>query len=73
VIETAIATALKTIDGNIDRFAHQYPADATETGIYPVRRARHGYAAGSHTGWTTGFWAGQLWLSYDVTQDAKYW
>jgi unsaturated chondroitin disaccharide hydrolase len=72
VIETAIASALRTIDRNIDSFSRDYPADATEHGIYPVRRARHGYPPGSHTGWTTGFWAGQLWLAYDLTHDAKY-
>jgi unsaturated chondroitin disaccharide hydrolase len=72
VIQTAIAAALKTIDGNLDAFAQHYPADATENGIYSVRRARHGYPEASHTGWTTGFWPGQLWLSYELTHDLKY-
>jgi unsaturated chondroitin disaccharide hydrolase len=72
VIESAIAAALTTVDRNLDTFARQYPADATDNGVYPVRHARHGYPAGSHTGWTTGFWAGQLWLAYDLTHEPKY-
>lgn len=72
MIQTATAAALTTVDRNLQAFVDTYPADATENGRYPVRRARHGYPEGSHTGWTTGFWAGQLWLAYDLTQDAKY-
>jgi unsaturated chondroitin disaccharide hydrolase len=71
-LEAAIDAALVTVDRNLQTFAQTYPDDATENGIYPIRRARHGYLAGSHTGWTTGFWAGQLWLSHDLTRDAKY-
>jgi unsaturated chondroitin disaccharide hydrolase len=72
VIDSAVAAALTTIDRNIEAFAERYPADATENGVYPVRRARHGYPDGSHTGWTTAFWAGQLWLAYDLTHNPKY-
>jgi len=72
VIQTAVAAALRTIDRNLQTFAHTYPGDATENGIYPVRQARLGHPAGSNTGWTTGFWPGQLWLSYDLTRDVTY-
>lgn len=72
MIQTAIAAALHTVDRNMDAFASSYPADATHNGIYPDLRARHGYPEGSHTGWTTGFWAGMLWLAYDLTQDERY-
>lgn len=72
MIEAAIASALKTVHGNLESFAHVYPADATADGFYPVRRARAGYPAGSHTGWTTGFWTGMLWLAYDLTLNDTY-
>jgi unsaturated chondroitin disaccharide hydrolase len=71
-LAAALDAALKTVDRNLQTFADAYPADATENGIYPFRRARHGYPPGSHTGWTTGFWAGQLWLAYDLTHQDKY-
>jgi unsaturated chondroitin disaccharide hydrolase len=72
VIETAIAAALTTVDRNLVTFADTYPDDATKNGVYPARRPRHGYPDGSHTGWTTGFWAGILWLAYDLTSSEKY-
>lgn len=70
--QEAIASALETIDRNLVTFAETYPDDATEHGVYPARRARKDYPAGSHTGWTTGFWAGMLWLAYELTGSEKY-
>lgn len=71
-VDAAINTALETVDRNMVTFADVYPDDATDHGIYPVRRARKGYPPGSHTGWTTGFWAGMLWLAYELTGEEKY-
>jgi unsaturated chondroitin disaccharide hydrolase len=72
LLESAISTALATIDRNLVTFAETYPDDATEHGIYPLRRARKNYPPGSHTGWTTGFWAGMLWLAFELTGADKY-
>jgi unsaturated chondroitin disaccharide hydrolase len=71
-LDEAVACAVRTIDRNLVTFAETYPDDATEAGIYPVRRARKNYPAGSHTGWTTGFWAGMLWLAYELTGAERY-
>jgi unsaturated chondroitin disaccharide hydrolase len=71
-LDAAISSALETIDRNLVTFADVYPDDATERGMYPVRRARLGYPPGSHTGWTTGFWAGMIWLAYELTGANKY-
>jgi unsaturated chondroitin disaccharide hydrolase len=71
-VGAAIGAALATIDRNLVTFADIYPHDATVHGIYPQREARKGYPPGSHTGWTTGFWAGMLWLAYELTGDDKY-
>jgi unsaturated chondroitin disaccharide hydrolase len=71
-LDEAVACAVNTIDRNLVTFAETYPDDATEAGIYPVRRARKNYPAGSHTGWTTGFWAGMLWLAYELTGAERY-
>ena len=64
----AVPAALWTVERNLARFADVYPDDATEHGRYPRRRARHGYPPGSHTGWTTGFWAGMLWLAFELSE-----
>lgn len=71
-LQSAVGTALRIVDGNIPTFADQYPHDATEHGIYPFRQTRHDYPEGSHVGWTTGFWAGMLWLAYDLTNSSQY-
>ena len=71
-LDASIATALETVDRNLVTFAQVYPDDATDHGTYPVRRARNNYPAGSHTGWTTGFWPGMLWLAYELTGAQKY-
>ena len=69
-LEAPIAAALATVERNLLTFADVYPHDATENGVYPPRQARKGYPPGSHTGWTTGFWAGMLWLAYELSRSA---
>jgi unsaturated chondroitin disaccharide hydrolase len=69
MIDPAIAAALQTIERNRLTWAVVYPHDATEHGAYPFRQARRGYPPGSHTGWTTGFWPGMLWLAYELSGD----
>src|SRR5713226_5748700 len=72
-LDAAISTALEIVDRNLVAFADVYPDDVTERGTYPIRRARkRGYPPGSHTGWTTGFWPGMLWLAYELTGVEKY-
>src|SRR5712692_5123044 len=71
-IDAALDAALMTVDQNVVTFADSYLHDATMRGIYPEREARRGYPPGSHTGWTTGFWAGMLWLAYELTGAHKY-
>src|SRR5712691_13007696 len=71
-LDNAIGVAMTTIDRNLITFADSYPHDVTLNGVYPVRQARKGYPPGSHTGWTTGFWPGMLWLAYELTGADKY-
>jgi unsaturated chondroitin disaccharide hydrolase len=71
-IDIAARIALRTVERNLPVFADVYPDDATVDGIYPSRRVRHGYPPGSHTGWTTGFWAGMLWLAYELRGDEHF-
>lgn len=71
-LQAPIAAAMATIDRNLLAFADVYPHDATEHGVYPPRQARKGYPPGSHTGWTTGFWAGMLWLAYELSRSDRY-
>lgn len=69
---TAIATALRIIDANIETFDERFPADTSTDGVYPLRPATDGLVAGSNYGWTTSFWSGMLWLAYELTGEERY-
>ncbi|HEX8631321.1 MAG TPA: glycoside hydrolase family 88 protein [Catenuloplanes sp.] len=70
--ERALPAALSTVRRNIDAFAGFYPDDTTRDGVYQPRAARNGFAEGGNHGWTTGFWPGMLWLSYQISGDPAY-
>ncbi|NUT98470.1 MAG: glucuronyl hydrolase [Saccharothrix sp.] len=69
VLEAAWHAAVATVRGNIADFTAWYPDDTTTAGVYRPRAAQHGRAAGSNVGWTTGFWPGMLWLTWEATRD----
>jgi unsaturated chondroitin disaccharide hydrolase len=68
----AIAAALEKVAANLATFADVYPHDHTTRNVYQPRQALNGYPDGSNTGWTTGFWPGQIWLAYELTGSAQY-
>ncbi|MFI8685000.1 glycoside hydrolase family 88 protein [Rossellomorea sp. NPDC077527] len=62
-IKRAIHHVLMKIDQSLDVFTHQFPDCASTNGVYqPIDNIE----------WTTSFWTGMLWLSYEVTGDEKY-
>ncbi|NUT98760.1 MAG: glucuronyl hydrolase [Saccharothrix sp.] len=69
VLEAAWHAAVATVRGNIADFTAWYPGDTTTAGVYRPRSARSGRPAGSNVGWTTGFWPGMLWLTWEATRD----
>jgi unsaturated chondroitin disaccharide hydrolase len=71
-VQSALRFAFSRVDGNLAPFADIYPDDTTVDDIYRPRRAQAGQPAGCNAGWTTGFWPGMIWLSYDLTKDEKY-
>lgn len=68
----AVAAALRTITANIETFGDRYPADTTAGNRYPLRPAAAGQPEGANVGWTTSFWAGAIWLAYELTGDEKF-
>lgn len=59
----AINYILQKVDENIITFKNGFPPPASSKGIYEVI---------GNTDWTSSFWTGMLWLSYEVTGDEKY-
>jgi unsaturated chondroitin disaccharide hydrolase len=71
-VAVAVATALRTLDANLDAFGDRYPADTTVDNRYPMRPATGGQPVGANVGWTTSFWPGMLWLAHDLTGEERY-
>lgn len=62
-IQTAIDTAAQKTLLNITKLEGQFPGEACIEGVWPRTE---------NTGWTTGFWAGQLWLLWELTRNEKF-
>ena len=58
--EKALQYAVKKVRSNIDIFRNLYPAPCSVNNIYHFIK---------NNDWTTSFWTGMLWLSWEVTND----
>lgn len=78
VFQQAIKDAVKKINANLEVFKDKFPDSATIQNVYPLNthNANPGDQPtsdeGANIGWTTGFWTGMLWLSYELTDDERY-
>ena len=71
-IAGAVADAVATVRRNIETFGGQYPGDTTVNNRYALRPAEGGIQLGGNRGWTTSFWAGLKWLSWELTGDDTF-
>jgi unsaturated chondroitin disaccharide hydrolase len=71
-LQTAVDTALQTINDNMSTFGDRFPENTTLGNQYQLRQAQHNFALGDNYGWTTSFWSGMLWLAYEFTGDVQY-
>lgn len=67
--DPAVVKALRTIRNNLATLQGRFPADTTTHGRYRLRPAVEGFPEGANRGWTTGFWAGQLWIGWELVGD----
>lgn len=61
--EDALAFGVKKVKSNIAVFKKKYPAPASVKNVYPLI---------GNTEWTTSFWPGMLWLSWESTGDTLF-
>lgn len=71
-LDQALADALSTVRRNIGAFGSSYPDDTTTDDRYPLRPAHKGFPEGANQGWTTSFWPGAQWISFELTGDSEY-
>lgn len=57
-IRQALDYCIGQVKRNIDRYGDKFPNSNSVDGFYPLVENR---------GWTTGFWTGEVWLSYENT------
>src|SRR3712207_1306246 len=64
-IENAINIAIEITEKNMQKFSDKdkYPSSCCKNNKYNVI---------DNSEWTTGFWPGILWLSYEYTHDEKF-
>jgi len=65
--KAAADQAVRQVGANASLFGAQYPDDCTTQGVYRLRPARHGLAAGANRGWTTGFVPGADWVAWQIS------
>lgn len=61
--ERALELVTKLVYQNLSTFTNDFPASNSENGFYPKS---------DNTEWTTGFWTGQIWLSYETTLKQEF-
>ena len=70
--KTALSAALERIERNLLTFSKSFPDNSTRSGIYYPRIPRNYTVVGGNSGWTTGFWTGQLWLAFELTGSTRF-
>ncbi len=62
-IKKAADVAVQQITADLDAFTDKFKANGSENNFYTPH---------DNTTWTTGFWTGQLWIAYELTEDPRY-
>lgn len=66
----ALTLALHQLESTLSALGPAvFPGDTSVGQHYQPRQLNHA-AAGANTGWTTGFWTGQLWLAHAINSNA---
>ncbi len=62
-IKVAMDLATSQVMKNLPEFTDKFQINNSENGFY---------TPSENTTWTSGFWTGEIWLSYEYTQDEAY-
>lgn len=62
-LQQELAWCIGKVAHNMQRFGEHFPSAEATNGIYRLK---------ANDDWTNGFWTGMLWLSYEVTKEAKF-
>jgi unsaturated chondroitin disaccharide hydrolase len=68
----ATDAAIARLGETLTLFGDAFPGDTTIERVYARRQPGAGVTEGGNHGWTTGFWSGLLWLSYEHSGDERF-
>lgn len=61
-VSDALSFSVRQVQRNLSDFTEQFPGPASFSGFYKP---------GENKNWTTGFWTGEIWLSYEAATGAE--
>lgn len=61
--EKYLSRAIRQVECKLEQYTDKFPDSNSVGGVYPVTE---------NTSWTTGFWTGQLWLSYEKSGRSSF-
>ncbi len=62
-LHQATTKALGIIEGSLPEFTSAFKVDTSENDFFVPEK---------NISWTSGFWTGQIWMAYELTQDPKF-
>ncbi|MCT4544891.1 MAG: glycoside hydrolase family 88 protein [Vallitalea sp.] len=62
-IEQALKNAVNQVETNLESFTYKFKVDGTTNNFY---------TPSDNISWTSGFWTGQIWLAYEITEKDKF-
>jgi len=61
-LSEGLRKAVLQVKRNLPEFSEKFPDANSEKNFY---------APGANTGWTTGFWSGEIWIAYENAKDSE--
>lgn len=62
-IKEALKNSVVQVETDLESFTHKFKINGTTNNFYTPE---------DNVSWTSGFWTGQIWMAYEITDDEKF-
>lgn len=62
-IKEALKNSIVQVETDLESFTHKFKINGTTNNFYTPE---------DNVSWTSGFWTGQIWMAYEITDDEKF-
>ncbi len=69
IFDETLKYAIKRVSQNLEPFTNKFPSSGGVNGIYQPCNNTDKFL---YSDWTSSFWTGMVWLSYELTKDEKF-